>query len=99
MEDDCRAFATGMTLDDGLECMPAGLEILSAGEESEAHVTLREGKFHQVKRMLAARGAPVTYLKRLSMGPLTLEEGLAPGAWRLLEQEEIEKIARETLAK
>lgn len=55
-EEDCRAFAAGMTLGGGLECLPAGLEILSAGPEgSEGLVTLREGKFHQVKRMLAAR--------------------------------------------
>ena len=86
--EDCAAFAAGMTLGDGLECMPAGLEILSAGEESECLVTLREGKFHQVKRMLAARGKPVAYLKRLSMGALRLDETLAPGAFRLLTPEE-----------
>lgn len=62
---DIAAFAAGMTLGDGLECLPAGLEILSP---TEALVTLREGKFHQVKRMLAARGKPVLYLKRLSHG-------------------------------
>ena len=57
-EEDSRAFAAGMTLGDGLVCQPAGLEVLSAGPAgSEALVTLREGKFHQVKRMLAARGA------------------------------------------
>ena len=61
-EEDCAAFAAGMVLGDGLECLPAGLEILSAGAESEALVTLREGKFHQIKRMLAARGKPVRYL-------------------------------------
>ena len=86
---DCAAFAAGMTLGDGLMCLPAGLEILSAGAESEALVTLREGKFHQIKRMLAARGKPVLYLKRLSMGALTLDESLAPGTWReLIESEE-----------
>ena len=52
---DAAAFAAGMTLGDGLECLPAGLEILSPGE---CLVTLREGKFHQVKRMLAQRGKP-----------------------------------------
>ena len=46
-EEDCQAFAAGMVLDDGLVCQSAGLEILSAGEESEAYVTLREGKFHR----------------------------------------------------
>ncbi|MGG6497381.1 UNVERIFIED_CONTAM: 16S rRNA pseudouridine(516) synthase, partial [Bacteroidetes bacterium 56_B9] len=67
---DTEAFARGMTLGDGLECLPAGLELLPG---HACIVTLREGKFHQVKRMLAARGAPVLYLKRLSMGPLTLD--------------------------
>ena len=82
---DIAAFAAGMTLGDGLECLPAGLEILSP---TEALVTLREGKFHQVKRMLTARGKPVLYLKRLSMGRLRLDPALAPGAWRMLTEEE-----------
>ena len=87
-EEDCRAFAAGMTLDDGLVCQSAGLEILSAGEESEAHVTLREGKFHQVKRMFACRGKPVGYLKRVAMGNLTLDPSLAPVGFRFLDEEE-----------
>ena len=88
-EADCRAFAAGMVLGDGLECLPAGLEILSAGAGgSEALVTLREGKFHQVKRMLAARGKPVLYLKRMKMGNLTLDPALEPGDWRFLTEEE-----------
>ncbi len=86
--EDCAAFASGMTLGDGMKCLPAGLEILSAGAESEALVTLREGKFHQIKRMLAARGKPVLYLKRLSMGTLKLDEVLKPGAWRELTDQE-----------
>ena len=86
--EDCDAFAAGMTLGDGLQCLPAGLEILSAGEESEALVTLREGKFHQVKRMLAVRGAPVTYLRRVRMGNLTLDPVLQPGEYRFLTPEE-----------
>ena len=94
---DIAAFAAGMTLGDGLECLPAGLEILSP---TEALVTLREGKFHQVKRMLAARGKPVLYLKRLSMGRLRLDPALAPGAWRMLTEEERSALnlsLRETL--
>lgn len=89
---DCDAFAAGMVLDDGLVCQEAGLEILSAGEESEALVTLHEGKFHQIKRMLAYRGKPVLYLKRLRMGPLVLDESLDAGAYRLLTQQEIAQI-------
>ena len=88
---DAAAFAAGMTLGDGLECLPAGLEVLP---DRVCIVTLREGKFHQVKRMLAARGAPVLYLKRLSMGPLTLDDSLAAGAYRLLRAEEILALYR-----
>ena len=86
-EEDCLAFRRGVILADGTRCLPAELEILDA--PSRALVTLREGKYHQVKRMLASRGAPVRYLKRLSMGALSLDPALPPGAWRLLEDDEI----------
>lgn len=92
-EADCAAFEAGMTLGDGLVCLPAGLTLLRSGE---CLVTLREGKFHQVKRMLAARGAPVTYLKRLSMGPLTLDEALAPGEYRPLTENELAALLQAT---
>lgn len=82
---DVKAFAEGMTLGDGTVCLPAGLRVL---EQGRGEVTLREGKYHQVKRMLAARGKPVTYLKRISFGPLTLDEKLAKGEWRLLMEDE-----------
>ena len=90
---DSEAFAAGMTLSDGLVCQQAGLEILSAGEESEALVTIHEGKFHQIKRMLAYCGKPVLYLKRLRMGALALDETLEAGEFRLLTPQEIEQIA------
>ena len=85
-QDDVRALEAGMVLGDGLHCLPAGLEPLGNG--SVCLVTLREGKYHQVKRMLAARGKPVTALHRLSMGPLALDEGLKPGNWRFLTPQE-----------
>lgn len=88
---DVEAFETGMTLADGLECLPAGLEPLDPGE---CLVTLREGKFHQVKRMLAARGAPVLYLKRLRMGSLTLDDSLPVGGFRPLTAEESAQLRR-----
>ena len=91
-EEDRLAFRQGMVLGDGLHCLPAELEILSAGEESEAHVTLREGKFHQVKRMLAARGKPVLYLERVKMGNLTLDRDLPRGSFRFLRPEELESL-------
>lgn len=87
--EDAAAFAAGITLDDGLQCLPAGLEILS---EQECLVTLHEGKFHQVKRMLASRGAPVVYLKRLRMGPLELDEMLEKGEYRPLTAKEIQAL-------
>ncbi len=91
---DCKAFARGMTLGDGLVCMPAGLEILTTGAQSTALVTLREGKFHQVKRMLAACGKPVRYLKRVQMGDLKLDESLELGAFRDLSQGELERLTK-----
>ncbi|NBI10689.1 rRNA pseudouridine synthase [Colidextribacter sp. OB.20] len=80
--EDVRALADGMVLAGGLRCLPAGLEPL--GDGSVCRVTLREGKYHQVKRMLAARGKPVLELHRLSMGSLALDEGLEAGKWRFL---------------
>ena len=91
-EADVQAFAGGMVLGDGLRCMPAGLEPLKDGW---GRVTLREGKFHQIKRMLAQRGKPVLYLKRLSMGPLELDPGLPPGSWRPLTPEEVRALLGE----
>lgn len=89
---DCKAFEQGITLGDGLECLPAKLEILKSNAQSEALITIHEGKFHQIKRMLASRGKPVVYLKRLSMGSLTLDEGLSKGEYRLLTAEEIKNL-------
>ncbi len=91
-EADRRAFQEGIVLGNGLHCMPAELEILSVGEISEAYVTLREGKFHQVKRMLASRGKPVQYLRRIKMGKMTLDPGLLPGKYRFLSESEIAKL-------
>ena len=92
-QEDCVAFAEGMTLGDGMVCQPAVLEILSVGEvESEAHVTLREGKFHQVKRMLANQGKPVKYLERVKMGNLPLDSSLSRGEFRFLTDDEIEAL-------
>lgn len=86
---DCDAFAAGITLPDGLSCKPGKLEMLS---DNEALVTIHEGKFHQVKRMLAYLGKPVLYLKRLQMGSLRLDEALAAGEYRLLSKEEIDDL-------
>lgn len=85
--EDCAAFEEGITLGDGYECMSAGLELLEDGRK--VLITLREGKFHQIKRMVAARGSEVLYLKRLTMGSLRLDETLERGEYRFLTPEEI----------
>jgi len=87
--EDCAAFEAGIVLEDGTRFLGAKLEILRAGEESEVLVTLREGKFHQVKRMLARVGTPVLYLERIRMGPLSLDPALARGEYRLLDEKEV----------
>ena len=91
-QSDVEALAAGLVLGDGLHCLPAGLEPLKDG--SQCLVTVQEGKYHQVKRMLAARGKPVTALKRLSMGPLTLDRNLNPGNWRPLTPQELGALKR-----
>ena len=71
--------------------MPAKLEILKSGEVSEIELTIQEGRFHQVKRMFEAIGRKVTYLKRISMGPLVLGD-LQPGEVRILTDSELEAL-------
>ena len=84
-EEDVEAFAEGLTLRDGLHCLPAKLEPLGEGESL---ITVCEGKYHQVRRMMASRGMTVTYLQRRQEGELTLE-GLALGQVRELTAEDI----------
>ncbi len=91
------AFADGIELPDGLKCLPAALEIVTREEVdgkpvSEVKLTIREGKFHQVKRMMEAVGCPVVFLKRLTMGPLSIDETLKPGEYRPLTKEELELL-------
>ena len=83
-KEDGAAFRAGMTLGDGLQCLPAELEVLEPPDTGL--VTLREGKYHQVKRMLASRGKPVTALRRLSIGALSLPEASEPGELRELDE-------------
>ena len=91
-EDDIKAFAKGVTLDDGYETMPAELVILKSDEISEIELTIHEGKFLQVKRMFESVDKKVIYLKRLSMGKLQLDKNLALGEYRELTDEEIKMI-------
>lgn len=92
-ETDCAAVEAGITLGDGYECLPGRLELLNGGRA--AHITIHEGKYHQVKRMLASRGKPVTYLKRIRFGPLLLDENLPKGCWRALSEAEIQVLFRQ----
>ena len=99
---DCaEQMAAGITLTDGTQVMPAKLELLkwsaAADGVSEVLLTIREGKFHQVKRMFEAMGCKVVFLKRLSMGPLTLDENLLPGQYRHLTDEELEALGEKSL--
>jgi 16S rRNA pseudouridine516 synthase len=88
-DEDVKAFAAGISLEDGYKTKPARLKILSAGSKSEIEISITEGKYHQVKRMFEAVGKKVVYLKRLSMGELELDESLPLGAYRELNEEEL----------
>jgi len=88
-EEDVRAFAAPMDLGD-FTTQPGKLELLEDGRT--ALVTIHEGKFHQIKRMFAHQGKTVQTLKRLSIGPLRLDETLNEGGWRVLEKEEIRAL-------
>lgn len=83
-------FKEGIILDDGYKTMPADLEILESSIFSKVKLTIKEGKYHQVKRMFKALNMEVIYLKRLSIGKLKLDEQLGLGEYRELTEEEIE---------
>ncbi|WP_438311611.1 pseudouridine synthase [Sporosarcina sp. FA9] len=88
-EADVLEFERGVMLDDGYVTKPGMLRILKSAELSEIELTITEGKYHQVKRMFEAVGKKVVYLKRLSMGPLVLDEELELGEYRDLTEVEI----------
>lgn len=87
-EADIAAFRDGCVLRDGTKCLPAVLEPLGEGKSL---VRVREGKYHQVRRMLAARGKPVSYLRRIAEGDLKLGD-LPLGMTRILTEEEISAL-------
>ena len=84
-QEDVAAFESGLTLGDGTRCLPAKLECLGAGE---SRITVCEGKYHQVRRMMASRNMPVLYLERQSEGGLSLGS-LPRGEVRELTEEEV----------
>lgn len=91
-----QAFAKGVDIGEAKPSLPAVLKIEKDGEESEVFVTIREGKYHQIKRMFAAVGCQVLFLKRLSMGSLKLDPRLNPGEYRPLTEEELRLLQEET---
>ena len=95
-DEDIETFAQGIPLKD-FTCQPAKLELVSVDTEknqSLVRVTIAEGKFHQVKRMVAYCGKEVVDLQRLTMGTLTLDEDLKRGEWRRLSKEELEGLLK-----
>lgn len=97
---DVEAFLSGVELEDGYVTMSAELVVLERVAESEEtssacsliRLTIREGKFHQVKRMFESVGKKVLTLKRISMGPLMLDESLSEGEYRELTEEEVDLL-------
>ena len=79
----------GIDIGDDKPCLPCEIEKI---EDDKVFITIREGRFHQVKRMFAAVGLNVTYLKRVSMGAVALDENLKPGEYRRLTDEEVKSL-------
>ena len=85
----------GLVLEDGYKCKSAKLEIIKSSEKhSTAYIIISEGKFHQIKRMMKVLGKNVTYLKRLSIGNLVLDNNLELGAYRYLTESEIKNLKK-----
>lgn len=89
---DVDAFAAGVDIGDDKPCLPANLTILESGEISRVRIKIREGRYHQIKRMFQAVEKEVLFLKRLSMGNLKLDETLKEGEARPLTPEETERL-------
>ena len=94
-EEHVKLFREGLDIGDEKKTLPAVLTILLSGQVSEIEVTIHEGRFHQIKRMFEAVGCKVTYLKRLSMGSLVLDETLPPGEYRPLTEAELEGLTKQ----
>ncbi|MFQ9515395.1 MAG: pseudouridine synthase [Eubacterium sp.] len=89
---DIGLFKEGLDIGEKSKTKPAILEIVDLDRKDKAYITITEGKYHQVKRMFAAIGLKVTYLKRISMGTLKLDESLCAGEYRKLTESEIEQL-------
>lgn len=93
-KEDVKAFWQGLAIGDDSLTKPAELNILSEGEISKVRVSITEGRYHQIKRMFAAVGKQVIYLKRVAMGGLVLDESLLPGEYRALTEEEVKLLRK-----
>ena len=92
-EDAVETFKRGVTFHGGYQCKPSTLTILESSDNfSRATVTISEGKFHQVKKMFLCVGVKVTYLKRIRFGEFVLDEALAPGEYRELNEAELQLV-------
>ena len=91
-QSDVDNFSRVVDIGDEKTTLPADLVICTSDEISEIRLTIREGRFHQVKRMFQAFGKEVVYLKRLQMGGIALDESLKPGEYRRLTEEEVERL-------
>lgn len=89
-DEDVRRFEGGLTLEDGYVTKPAGLVL--EGDRDGGVITLTEGKYHQIKRMLEALDNRITYLERIRFGPIELDRSLERGEWRYLTDAEIEAL-------
>lgn len=89
-KEDAELFASGITIDGGEKCLPAELEFTA--NPKEVYITLREGKYHQIKRMAEAVGNKIVFLKRISIGGLALDEALKKGECREIAPEELALI-------
>lgn len=87
-EHDIESFKSGIVLEDGEVCLPASLEIFGNG----VRITIREGKYHQIKRMFKVRQNSVKYLKRIAVGGLWLDENLVSGCAREISSKELLNI-------
>ncbi|WP_028043762.1 pseudouridine synthase [Candidatus Stoquefichus massiliensis] len=97
-ENDIQKFLKGIVINDDYQCQSAHLKIISTtSTESEIEVEIYEGKFHQVKKMFLAVGKEVTYLKRIRMKDLELDNSLELGAYRRLTDEELDRLKDESV--
>ena len=96
-EEHIRLFAGQIVLADGTRCRPAQLQILEGGEQPMAEIDITEGRYHQIKRMFGTVNRGVTWLKRIAIGPLTLDPALAEGEARYLTSDELVNLTNSTL--